>query len=253
MKHMNNNVGIMISKQSKLFWKHVFLSKNITDVNYMASSGLLGGGMLAPLFVGEKNNTSNLNMDVVKKISSELKLEYYADSIVENTPCYYPIDLLDYIYAVLHSLQYRETYEELLKQNFPRVPYPTDKEMFWKMVKLGGEIRKLHLMESPLLDTLITRFPLNGSNEVEKITRKENRVYINKTQYFEGVSDLAWNFYIGGYQPLQKWLKDRKGRMLSDEDIIHYQKIVVALTETDRLMKEIDEVFVFGEEVIAND
>lgn len=108
-------------------------------------------------------------------------------------------------------------------------------------------------MESSLLDTLITRYPINGSNEVEKVTRKDNRVYINKTQYFEGVSDLAWNFYIGGYQPLQKWLKDRKGRMLSDEDIIHYQKIVVALTETDRLMKEIDEVFVFGEEVIAND
>lgn len=128
------------------------------------------------------------------------------------------------------------------------MPYPTDKEMFWKMVKLGGEIRKLHLMESPLLDTLITRFPLNGSNKVEKITRKENRVYINKTQYFEGISDLAWNFYIGGYQPLQKWLKDCKGRTLSDEDIIHYQKIVVALTETDRLMKEIDEVFVFGED-----
>lgn len=133
------------------------------------------------------------------------------------------------------------------------MPYPTDVDMFWKMVKLGGEIRRLHLMESSLLDTLITRYPINGSNEVEKVTRKDNRVYINKTQYFEGVSDLAWNFYIGGYQPLQKWLKDRKGRMLSDEDIIHYQKIVVALTETDRLMKEIDEVFVFGEEVIAND
>ena len=74
---------------------------------------------------------------------------------------------------------------------------------------------------------------------------KNGKVYINKEQYFDGVPELAWNFYIGGYQPLQKWLKDRKGRLLSDEDIVHYQKIVVALTETDRLMKEIDEVFEF--------
>ena len=192
--------------------------------------------------------TPNLNPEIINEISAKLGLPFATDSDGGETDSFAPIDILDYIYAVLHSPKYRKTYKEFLKIDFPRVPYPTDVDMFWKMVKLGGEIRRLHLMESPLLDTLITRYPINGSNEVEKVTRKDTRVYINKTQYFEGVSDLAWNFYIGGYQPLQKWLKDRKGRTLSDEDIIHYQKIVVALTETDRLMKEIDEVFVFGED-----
>lgn len=117
--------------------------------------------------------------------------------------------------------------------------------MFWKMVELGSEIRKVHLMESPLLDTLITTYNGDGDNSVDKTKRDGEKVYINKAQYFDGVSDIAWNFYIGGYQPAQKWLKDRKGRILSDEDILHYQKIIVALTETDRLMKEIDAFFVF--------
>jgi len=100
-------------------------------------------------------------------------------------------------------------------------------------------------MESSLLDTLITTYPVTGTNEVVKLNRKDIRVYINNEQYFDGVSDLAWNFYIGGYQPAQKWLKDRKGRNLSNEDILHYQKIIVALTETDRLMKKIDDIFIF--------
>ncbi len=139
----------------------------------------------------------------------------------------------------------RRTYKEFLKIDFPRVPYPTDVDMFRKMVKLGGEIRRIHLMEADVLDTPITTYPVDGENEVTKPAYKNGKVYINKEQYFDGVSELACNFYICGYQPLQKWLKDRKGRKLSDEDIVHYQKIVVALTETDRLMKEIDEVFEF--------
>lgn len=229
----------------------IFVTNNVVDYHILETAN--ANAYVMPIYyyskkLGQIVRTPNLNSKIVKEISDKLGLPFAPDSDGGNTDSFAPIDLLDYIYAVLHSPKYRETYKEFLKIDFPRVPYPTDKEMFWKMVKLGGEIRKLHLMESPLLDTLITRFPLNGSNEVEKITRKENRVYINKTQYFDGISDLAWNFYIGGYQPLQKWLKDRKGRTLSDEDIIHYQKIVVALTETDRLMKEIDEVFIFGED-----
>jgi predicted helicase len=165
-----------------------------------------------------------------------------------------PIDLLDYIYAVLHSPTYRETYKEFLKIDFPRVPYPTDADTFWKLVALGGELRQLHLMESPTLSQFITQYPVGGENEVEKI-RFENlsgledltglatgRVYINSDQYFDSVPEVAWNFYIGGYQPAQKWLKDRKGRILDFEDIMHYQKIIKALAETDRVMGEIDGV-----------
>ena len=244
-KQMRNNSGFP-----------VFITNHIVDLHILETAN--ANAYVMPLYrfqneFGEIQRISNINLDLANTIVSKLCIPFSPDSDGGETDSFAPIDILDYIYAVLHSPKYRETYKEFLKIDFPRVPYPTDVDMFWKMVKLGGEIRRLHLMESPLLDTLITRYPINGSNEVEKVTRKDNRVYINKTQYFEGVSDLAWNFYIGGYQPLQKWLKDRKGRTLSDEDIIHYQKIVVALTETDRLMKEIDEVFVFGEEVIAND
>ncbi|HRU44708.1 MAG TPA: DUF559 domain-containing protein [Spirochaetota bacterium] len=153
-----------------------------------------------------------------------------------------PIDLLDYIYAVLHSPTYRETYKEFLKIDFPRVPYPKDKNTFWKLVKLGGEIRKIHLMESPVVENFITQYPIDGDNVVDNPTYKDNKVYINKTQYFDNVPQVAWEFYIGGYQPAQKWLKDRRGRKLDFEDILHYQKIIVALVETDRLMGEVDGV-----------
>jgi predicted helicase len=166
-----------------------------------------------------------------------------------------PIDILDYIYAVLHSPTYRDKYKEFLKIDFPRVPFPKDKETFWQLVQLGGELRQIHLLESSIVEKYITGYPEDGDNIVgkiffEKTTDTTGKVYINyeKTppsgagglQYFSNVPEVAWNFYIGGYQPAQKWLKDRKDRELSYEDILHYQKIIVALTETDRIMREID-------------
>jgi very-short-patch-repair endonuclease len=153
-----------------------------------------------------------------------------------------PIDILDYIYAVLHSSTYREKYKEFLKIDFPRVPYPKDAETFWKMVKLGGEIRRIHLLESPTIEKYITQYPIDGDNIVTKTKYEDGKVYINDTQYFDNVPQIAWDIYIGGYQPAQKWLKDRKGRVLDFEDILHYQKIIVALGETDRLMQEIDQI-----------
>ena len=154
-----------------------------------------------------------------------------------------PIDLLDYIYAVLHSPEYREKYKEFLKIDFPRVPYPEDSEKFWQLVELGGQIRQLHLLESPLLEKRITGYPEDGDNIItRKITKTSpgyepdsethGKVWINEQQYFENVPLVTWEFYIGGYQPAQKWLKDRKGRELSFEDILHYQKMIVALNET---------------------
>jgi predicted helicase len=128
---------------------------------------------------------------------------------------------------------YREKYKEFLKIDFPRVPYPKDVTTFWQLVKLGGEIRQIHLLESEVVEEYITQYPIEGNDVVGKLKFDNNRVYIN-------VPQTAWEFYIGGYQPAQKWLKDRKDRVLSFEDILHYQKIIVALTETARLMKEID-------------
>ncbi|RLI61089.1 MAG: DNA methyltransferase, partial [Promethearchaeia archaeon] len=125
-----------------------------------------------------------------------------------------------------------------------RIPLTSDKNLFETLSRLGSELVSLHLMESPELDDLITEFRGGGDNVVAPIGKnsyKDGRLKINKTQYFEGMPEEVYNFHIGGYQVCQKWLKDRKGRALSEGDIFHYQKIVVALNETIRIMKEIDE------------
>ena len=155
-----------------------------------------------------------------------------------------PEDIFDYIYAVLHSPSYRERYKEFLKIDFPRVPYPKNSNNFKKLVSLGAELRLLHLLESPKLSKFITTYPNDGSNIVEKLIYKDNNVYINEEQYFGNVPEVAWNFWIGGYQPAQKWLKDRKGRTLTNSELKHYQKIIISLTETDKLMQEIDKVLI---------
>ena len=172
----------------------------------------------------------------------------------EQPESFSPIDILDYIYAVLHSPSYREKYKEFLKIDFPRVPYPKDAATFWQLVHLGSQIRQIHLLESPVVEQFITQYPIDGNNTVTKPKFVSSppsdglgavgRVYINDTQYFGNVPHTAWEFYIGGYQPAQKWLKDRKDRKLEFEDILHYQKIIVALTETDRFMKEIDKIVI---------
>jgi predicted helicase len=196
-----------------------------------------------------KNDNSNgripnLNPQIIKKISSSLGL-IFTNEEEKTSNTFAPIDLLDYIYGVLHSPSYREKYKEFLKTDFPRVPAPQDRDKFWKLAKLGDELRQIHLMESQSLEQNIVGYPEDGSNVVAKPTFKDGRIYINDTQYFSNVAEVAWNFYIGGYQPAQKWLKDRKDRELSYEDIRHYQKIIIALSETDRLMKEIDKINFF--------
>ncbi|PRY90595.1 type ISP restriction/modification enzyme [Mongoliibacter ruber] len=244
----------------------VMVSKNMIDFRSWSRPGMQGGDYIAPLFLYDEiddlftkskfSREPNLNPKILKEIEKALGLGFIAERPEGDGVCYAdsgelrteyrqsfaPIDLLDYIYAVLHSPAYREKYKEFLKIDFPRVPYPTDQESFWKLVELGGQIRKLHLMESSDLQRLDTGYPEDGDNVVEKPHYKNGQVHINATQYFENVPQVAWEFYIGGYQPAQKWLKDRKGRQLSYEDILHYQKIIKALQETDRLMKEIDEV-----------
>lgn len=192
----------------------------------------------------------NLKSLVVMKISDDLGLKFTNEKeLVANT--FAPIDILDYIYAVLHSPKYREKYIEFLKIDFPRIPYPNTKDEFFKLVKQGSQLRQLHLMKSGRLDSFISTYPISGSNEVaNKINAKDwelydkdnqlGRIWINNNQYFEGIPLKVWEFYIGGYQPAQKWLKDRSGKKLDFEDILHYQKIIVALYETDRIMQAID-------------
>ncbi len=261
----DNNIGLIATRQlASLPFYHVFISNIISEQCFLSGKSREGGTVL-PLFIypestnqqtldGNQQRQPNLNIEIVDKIAAAVGLTFTAEK--ETTKgTFAPIDVLDYIYAVLHSPLYREKYKEFLKIDFPRVPYPKDKQTFWQLVKLGGELRQIHLLESPLVEKFITQFPVTGNNKVGKISfaiidydelppagAAYTAVYINEQQYFANVPEEAWNFYIGGYQPAQKWLKDRKGRELTFEDIMHYQKIIVALTETARLMKEIDKI-----------
>ncbi|MCT4085513.1 N-6 DNA methylase [Elizabethkingia anophelis] len=259
MKHFlkDDNLGLVFKLgNAETNSVSAMVTKNIIDFRSWSRPGMQGGDYVSPLYLypettleGEAERIPNLNMEIVEKIGKNLGL-YFAperpdySQQTEETNQFYPEDILDYIYAVLHSPGYREKYKEFLKIDFPRVPYPKDAESFWKLVELGREIREIHLLESPLVEQYITQYPEDGDNVVDKPVYKDGKVYINSSQYFAGVPEIAWNFYIGGYQPAQKWLKDRKGRTLDFEDILHYQKIIVALAETDRLMKEVDGVMV---------
>jgi len=242
----NENICLVTCRQQSTFdFQHIIVTRLISDM-CTVSSQTKEGSYAFPLYKLEKNfnilqNTPNLNLLIVNELSERLGLTFTNEK--ETTKgTFAPIDILDYIYGVLHSPTYREKYKEFLKIDFPRVPYPKDKDTFWKLVKLGGQIREIHLLESDVVEKPISKYPIAGNNVVGKIKYDKGKVFINETQYFDGVPEVVWNFYIGGYQPAQKWLKDRKDRELQVEDIKHYLKIVVALNETDRLMKEIDKV-----------
>ena len=209
-------------------WSYALATKKINSHGtfYLGNKGQ---DYLFPLYLYSEDGmkTPNLKTEIVSQI------EKIVGKITSE-------EIFDYIYALLHSPSYREKYKEFLKIDFPRVPYPKDKNSFNKLVKFGTKLRQLHLLEVPEANQFITTYPVEGSNTVEKISYGNGQVFINKNQYFGQVSGTAWNFYIGGYQPAQKWLKDRKGRELTNEDIEHYQKMIVALTETAKIMKEID-------------
>jgi len=249
---IKENVGLIICRQGQAVggeeWNVVFTCKYLADQNIYRR----GGGTIFPLYLYPNNSGQqtieqtteripNFNLEIVNHIETKISLTFTKEKQNdENT--FAPIDIVDYIYAVLHSPTYREKYKEFLKTDFPRIPYPKNADTFWQLVKLGGEIRQIHLLESPVVENYITQYPIDGNNVVGKTKFQNGKVYINETQYFDNVPQVAWDFYIGGYQPAQKWLKDRKDRKLEFDDILHYQKIIVALIETDRLMKEIEKI-----------
>ncbi len=247
-----NNYCLLNSRQQAIEgFRHCFIT-NLPANDCVMSTTSREANQIFPLYIYPKetiqstlDNTElrspNLKKEIVDQFVIKLGLKFtYEKESISNT--FAPIDILDYIYAILHNPTYREKYKEFLKIDFPRVPYPKDAETFWKLVKLGGELRQLHLLESETVDKFITKYPVDGNNTVGKIKYENGKVWINETQYFSDVPQVAWEFYIGGYQPAQKWLKDRKERQLSFEDIQHYQKIVVALAETERVMGEINKI-----------
>ncbi|MEQ1838328.1 MAG: type ISP restriction/modification enzyme, partial [Candidatus Nitrotoga sp.] len=152
-------------------------------------------------------------------------------------------DLICYLIAILHSPMYRDRYADPLTRDFPRIPLPGGLPLFQSLAALGSELVTLHLLESPKVNNFITRFIGEGDNSIpKKPIYQDGAVWINTSQRFDGVPEAVWNFHIGGYQVCEKWLKDRKGRTLSADDIAHYQRVVVALNDTIRIMAEIDRV-----------
>ncbi len=251
MKHLlaGQNFALVIGRQGQVVgegqWNLCFIAQELIDTNIFYR----GGGIVFPLYFypdKEQNNFDyeterkpNLNIEIIKEIADRVNMKFTAEKTnARNT--FAPIDLLDYIYAILYSPAYREKFQEFLKIDFPRVPFPRDTKQFRTLARLGTKLRALHLMESEKLNTLITTYPETGDNTVTAIRFDTGKVWINKAQHFAKVPKAAWEFYIGGYQPAKKWLKDRKDRTLTWDEIKHYQKIIVALVETRKIMGKID-------------
>jgi predicted helicase len=154
-----------------------------------------------------------------------------------------PKQIFYYIYAVLYSNTYRTKYAEFLKIDFPRIPFTKDYKLFIKMADYGQRLVDLHLLKSKETESATAQFNIKGKNEVEKVRYEKGKVYINKEQYFEGVKPEIWEYQIGGYQVCDKWLKDRKGMLLSADDIKHYCQIVSALQKTIEIQKKIDTIY----------
>lgn len=228
MKEMlKKNLALVVVRNSRRGnVNNVFVSNTILDKDAISP---FDNSRFFPLYLEEGSRKPNFNKEI------EAKIKKHADQAT-------PEDIFDYIYAILHAKNYCEKYKEFLKIDFPRIPYPKDKKQFMSLASLGGELRALHLLESSRVNQFITSYPKEGANLVEKIVYKDGKTFINAEQYFGGVPEAAWFFWIGGYQPAQKWLKDRKGRTLTNTEIEHYQKIIVSLVETERIMKEIDKL-----------
>ena len=207
----------------------VLMSAGLTDKTILSSKD---NANVFPLYLytkefGEEKKNPNLKKEEWQKFN---------DAVGKETT---PEEILAYIYAVLHSLSYRERYKEFLKVDFPRIPLPKTAKEFNRLTAIGQQLIDLHLMNNTQSWKCTTTFPEVGSQQVDFQEWKDGQVWINDKQYFGNVPESVWEFYIGGYQPAQKWLKDRKGRTLSFDEIKHYLHIIHALEETERLMKEI--------------
>ncbi len=194
---------------------------------------------------GGGKRRANLSPEFIADFGKRLKLAFVPDGRGDLKKTFGPEDVFHYMYAVFHSPGYRARYAEFLKIDFPRLPLPGDRALFRSLCAFGERLKALHLMDAEA-DCGVA-YPEPGPNEVDKVEFVEDgqggagRVYINRTQYFSGVPRRAWEFHVGGYQVCHKWLKDRKGRRLTYDDLTHYRRIVAALDETAETMAKIDE------------
>lgn len=227
-------------------WCLATVSRYAMDANIFRR----GGVTAAPLYLYNEglldSRTPNLNVDIIKNFEKHTGLIFTAEhNQATNTFC--PLDVIDYVYAILYSHKYRKAYADELKINYPQVPYPVNEANFKSMVTCGQQLRKLHTMETAL-DISCYSFSGTPGASVEKYAHKNGRIQISKTLCFEktngGISEDVWNYTIGGNQPLQKWLKDRKGEPLTSGDIQHYMQMIEAVRQTMLVMDAIDGLYI---------
>jgi len=258
------NYGLIVMRQvyqNFEVYNHFNITRYLIDERTFYSNR--GGTYIYPLFIYEKrlneisksniqmefdkeNPEININRQFIKAIENKLSINY-RDSISDlQSNQFNSFDILSYIYSILSSEAYRKRYKEFLKKDFPRIPITNNLTQFRQLCILGKNLISTNLLESLIVKEFITTYPETGENRIEKgfpkysLEKGEGRVFINSNQYFSGVPETIWSMNIGGYQVLAKWLKDRRGRQLTYDDLTHYQKVVVALSETIRITKEID-------------
>lgn len=220
----------------------VFCCDRLISMRAWSRPGSIGSEYLFPLYIysdefGKLVKRPNFNVSVAKKIANSMGCSFQADSEELSNGEISPLMILDYIYGALHNPEYVDKFREFIKIEFPRIPYPEDYDTFSRLGAYGERLRKLHCMETsePSNDVVYHGQP---NPVVEKVSWKDNSVYISKSSYFDGVSKHLWDYYIGGYQPLQKWLKDRKGIQLSDADLSHFREMVFIINNTDAIIAE---------------
>ena len=258
MRHIVNyeNLALISVRQvAEGIFNHILVSDCIIDNRLTLSNK--GYAILFPLYLYPTDTPTlfdspptnapggrnpNLSPEFITEFSQKLDLEFIFDGKGDKKQTFGPEDIFNYIYAIFHSPNYRQRYAEFLKIDFPRVPLTSTSALFWELVIKGDKLVKYHLMKET--GTEISTYPIPGSDMVEQVKYNENhqQIWINSEQYFDQVPQQIWNFYIGGYQVCQKWLKDRKGRELNFDDISHYQNIISIISETVKIMEDVDKI-----------
>ncbi len=263
MRHMlaGENLGLCTTRSIEIGrgWEHVFCSAqmiqhhtvSIKEVNYQFPLYLYPSSEAGTdkLYAegpgsGKGGRRPNLSPDFVAEFGEKLGLAFVPDGVGDLKKTFGPEDVFHYAYAVFHSPTYRSRYAQFLKIDFPRLPLTSDRKLFARLCVLGSELVGLHLLEK--VPAPQAKYPVVGDSTVEKprykppIEKTPGRVYVNAKQYFDDVPPEVWEFHVGGYQVCEKWLKDRKGRKLSYDDIDTYRKITESIRQTIRIMAEID-------------
>jgi predicted helicase len=267
----SKNIGLVFRRtaENTIKWNQIFISENILDINFLSAQTYI-----FPLFIYpdpdkkglfDKNVEAGLNTKQNRQPNINPKIfDMFVREGFKPSPT--PEQIFYYIYAVLYSNIYREKYAEFLKIDFPRIPFTKDYDLFIELGKLGQELAEIHLMKFDQLNNTFSRFEISGNNTVKKVeyvpdegvqnfeplpeinrnkkdSKENGKVFINKTQYFSDIDKNIWEYQIGGYQVMHKWLKDRKGRALTLEDIQLYIKIAKALQLTIEYQKKIDKLY----------